>query len=64
MAAIEAQGIRADLIMLTHMMQAYAVRRDVEGAKVRKDRSVVCVDVSQAYCKHHATATTSTAITD
>lgn len=42
MAAIEAQGIRADLIMLTHLMQAYAVRRDVEGAKVRKRRSAVC----------------------
>lgn len=34
MAAIEAQGIRADLMMLTHLMQAYAVRRDVERAKV------------------------------
>lgn len=37
-AAIEAQGIRADLIMLTHLMQAYAVGRDVEGAKVRSLR--------------------------
>lgn len=34
-AAVEGSGARLDLIALTHLMQAYAVRRDVEGARVR-----------------------------
>lgn len=34
-AALEGNGARVDLIALTHLMQAYAVRRDVDGARVR-----------------------------
>jgi len=35
LAALEAGGATPDLIALTHLLQAYAVQRDVPGATVR-----------------------------